>query len=140
MIKYVVLAIVQGLTEFLPVSSSGHLVIFNKILSSQANLFFYADVHLGTTLALVVFFAKDIVKALRDVDILKKIGLVTLITATLGFLGRDMFRSLFYNYKLVFVALFVNGLVLLFANRKINAAEKSKPSYLDSLIFFLILN
>ncbi|RKY34258.1 MAG: undecaprenyl-diphosphatase, partial [Candidatus Duberdicusella sinuisediminis] len=41
MIKYIILGVIQGLTEFLPVSSSAHLVIFNKFLSAEANLLFY---------------------------------------------------------------------------------------------------
>ncbi|NPV52877.1 MAG: undecaprenyl-diphosphate phosphatase [Firmicutes bacterium] len=65
-VKAVVLGIVQGLTEFLPVSSSGHLVIARSILHTQeALLTFDTIVHVGTLLAVVVVFWGDIVEVLR---------------------------------------------------------------------------
>lgn len=60
-LQVVVLSAIQGLTEFLPVSSSGHLSIFSKIFfGSDAGASFTAVVQLGTELAVLVFFAKDI--------------------------------------------------------------------------------
>jgi undecaprenyl-diphosphatase len=63
LIQAVILAIVQGLTEFLPVSSSGHLVIGESLLGSHAigeSIAFELTVHLGTFLAVLVLFWKDI--------------------------------------------------------------------------------
>ena len=133
-IKLLLLAIIQGLTEFLPVSSSGHLVIFNKILSAEADLFYYVVLHLGTVFSLLVFFYKDILKVMKNAAYIKKILLVTIITGILGILGKDFFKQLFSNYKLVLFALFVNGLMLIIANRKITSFKKDKPTILDSLI------
>ena len=135
--KSTILAIVQGLTEFLPVSSSGHLVIFNRVFSMKADLLFYTVLHLGTMFSLIVFFFKDIIKVLKNLDLLKKILIITLVTGAVGFVGEGFFESLFSYYKFVIVALFVNGLILIFANRRINAKEKSSPTYLDSLILGL---
>jgi len=57
LIKSIALGLIQGLTEFLPVSSSGHLVIFEKLLGVEAhNLVFEVLVHLGTLLAVVIYF------------------------------------------------------------------------------------
>ena len=59
--KYIFLGIVQGITEFLPVSSSGHLVIFQEILGVDGNVIFLDVVlHLGTLCSLVIFFRREI--------------------------------------------------------------------------------
>jgi undecaprenyl-diphosphatase len=57
----IVLGIIQGLTEFLPVSSSGHLVLFQQIFGlKEAELFFYVFVHLGTLVAVILVFRREI--------------------------------------------------------------------------------
>ena len=134
MIKYIILGVIQGLTEFLPISSSAHLVIFNKFLSAEANLLFYITLHLGTLFSLIIFFFKDIIKLLKDFNLLKKIFIVTLITGIIGILGKDFFERLFSNYRLVSLTLFINGLILIFASKKIDTAKKYRPTYLDSSI------
>lgn len=60
--------IVQGLTEFLPISSSGHLVLFHELLNFQlvSNMAFDVILHLGTLVALVAFFRRDILKYLDE--------------------------------------------------------------------------
>jgi undecaprenyl-diphosphatase len=59
--KSIVLGIVQGLTEFLPVSSSGHLVVWSGLLKADATLAFDVALHFGSLIALVIFFWGDIV-------------------------------------------------------------------------------
>jgi len=59
--KSIVLGIVQGLTEFLPVSSSGHLVVFSGLLNADATLAYDVALHFGSLIALCIFFWGDIV-------------------------------------------------------------------------------
>lgn len=59
--KSIVLGIIQGLTEFLPVSSSGHLVVFSRLLKADSTLAFDVALHFGSLIALVIFFWGDIV-------------------------------------------------------------------------------
>jgi undecaprenyl-diphosphatase len=64
----IVLGIVQGLTEFLPISSSGHLVIFPWLLDWETpGLAFDAALHLGTLLAVIAYFFKDIVRMVKAI-------------------------------------------------------------------------
>lgn len=65
-IQVIVLSVIQGLTEFLPVSSSGHLNIFSELLFGvDAGASFTAVVQLGTEAAVLVYFARDIIKIVR---------------------------------------------------------------------------
>ena len=65
-IQAVIIGIVQGLTEFLPVSSSAHLVFIQNILGVESSLAFDTFLHLGSLLAVLWFFRGDIIKMLRS--------------------------------------------------------------------------
>ena len=65
-VQVIVLAILQGLTEFLPVSSSGHLAIASRVFFTQdAGASFTAVTQLGTEVAVLIYFARDISRILR---------------------------------------------------------------------------
>lgn len=135
MFKDALFAVVHGLTEFLPVSSSGHLVVFNKLLGGGGSVFFYLSLHLGTTLAIIVFFFSDIIKYLHSAEKIKQILIVTLITGGLGFIGKDFFESLFSITKVVAVALLCNGIILILANQRIKTAHRKSLNSWDTVIF-----
>jgi undecaprenyl-diphosphatase len=66
-LQAILLGVVQGLTEFLPISSSGHLVIVQHLFGlREADLAFDVSVHLGTLIAVVAFFRKDIIAILAE--------------------------------------------------------------------------
>ncbi|HTY45439.1 MAG TPA: undecaprenyl-diphosphate phosphatase, partial [Patescibacteria group bacterium] len=118
MIKYILLGIVQGFTEFLPVSSSAHLVIFQKLLGVRGQeLAVSVILHVGTILALLVFFFKDIRAALCNRRLLWFILIVTVITGAIGVAGKDFFEQLFSSVKLVGAALLCTAAILLAAAR-----------------------
>jgi undecaprenyl-diphosphatase len=101
-LKIVLLALVQGFSEFFPVSSSGHLLIFQKILNfTTLPLVYDIFFHLGTLLAVVVYFFKDLKPlALRFYEkdnfrLLLLLLTASLPTALIGFLFKDFFESLF---------------------------------------------
>ncbi len=69
------LGLVQGLTEFLPVSSSGHLVLTASLLGLEPNLLFDVLVHLATLVATVVYYRQDVGRVLKSLVLVPKVGL-----------------------------------------------------------------
>ncbi|RWA23604.1 UDP pyrophosphate phosphatase [Mycolicibacterium brumae DSM 44177] len=131
-LQVIVLSVVQGLTEFLPISSSGHLAIVSRLFfGADAGASFTAVSQLGTEAAVLVYFAKDIIrivrawfagladKARRDVDY--RMGWFVIIgtipICVLGLLFKDQIRSGARNLWLVAAALIVFALVIALAER-----------------------
>ncbi|OGC11647.1 hypothetical protein A3K48_04020 [candidate division WOR-1 bacterium RIFOXYA12_FULL_52_29] len=113
--NYFFLGIIQGLTEFLPVSSSGHLVIFQSVLGVGENIAFDTVVHLATALALIIYFWSDLWNLLKKENrhLLGMLLLATAITGAIGFTGKDFFESLFSSARMVGFFLLVTGLFIL---------------------------
>jgi undecaprenyl-diphosphatase len=159
----VILGAIQGLTEFLPVSSSGHLVIFQHIFGfKEPKLIFDISVHLGTLIAVIFFFWKEIHAIIisisrftilylkkevpfghvyKDVDIKLAVLIVigTLPTAILGLLFHRIADQLFSSVILVGLMLILTGLLLILTVR-INNYSKSieRFSIKDALIIGLM--
>ncbi len=115
MLKFILLGAIQGLTEFLPLSSSGHLVIAGRLLGLAQNaLALSVILHLGTACALLVFFFRDLLELLGNLKLLLFLLVVTAITAVIGLLGKSFFESLFSSTTAVAVALVVTGVTLIF--------------------------
>lgn len=137
----VVLGIVQGLTEFLPISSSGHLVLFQNLFGmKEPMLAFDIALHGGTLLAILAFFYRDILDILKDFanSIQKTVSnkpasnasiqpphrglwvciLITLIpTGIAAVFFRHFFEAAFANLFAVAVAWFVMGILLILSER-----------------------
>ena len=134
MLEYIILGIVQGLTEFLPVSSSGHLVLFAKIFGISGHEVALSIVlHLGTLAAVAVFFFRDIYSALRNAFMLWYIVVVTLITGAIGITGKDFFESLFSSLPAVCIAWLCTG-VLLLITKKFMSQKRSSVTLKDSIV------
>lgn len=92
----IVLGVVQGLTEFLPVSSSGHLIFFEKIFGLEGNnLAFNIVVHLGTLFAVIVFYRKKLFEMIKR-PFSKEVGILALScmpTIVIYFLFKDFFDN-----------------------------------------------
>ena len=85
MFEVLLLSAIQGITEFLPISSSAHLILISKYLNfNNENLIFDVSVHLGSLLGVVFFFKKDVIVFIQN-KLLLKILLGTLPTIILGF-------------------------------------------------------
>lgn len=105
-----VLGVVQGVTEFLPISSSGHLVIFQQWFGLEGQILtFDVFLHLATLLAIIAFFGTSLLKLrLRDWLIIL-VG--TIPAAVIGILFKDGIEKLFANDQWVGVELIITGLI-----------------------------
>lgn len=147
-IQAILMGIVQGLSEFLPISSSAHLVFtsnFYKVMknipivqSSNEEVFFDIMVHLGTLIAVLIFFRKDIMNILKAMwhalknkdwsDKEAKLGLYicvgTIITIVLALPINEIAEKLVYKPAIVGGLLFITGFTLLYSEYKSKKLEK----------------
>lgn len=149
-IQAILMGIVQGLSEFLPISSSAHLVFtsnFYKVLkgieivqSSNEEVFFDIMVHLGTLIAVLIFFRKDVLQILKAMwhalqtkdssDKDAKLGLFimagTVITVALALPINEIAEKLVYTPSVVGILLFITGFTLLYSEYKSKKLEQKK--------------
>lgn len=134
MIKYILLGIIQGITEFFPVSSSGHLVIVQHILRiNQNELAISVLLHLGTAFALLVFFFKDLLKLLNNFRLLMFLLVATIITGIIGILGKDFFEGLFSSTVPIAIALIITGTILILT-KKFMKGFRNNINFKDAVI------
>lgn len=134
LLKAIFLGAVQGITEFLPVSSTGHLIIFEKVLgiSQQTyGLAFDASIHLGTLFAVFWFFQRewqDLLQGLikvttgQPLEVLTKRLIICLVIGTLpavvaGLVLENYLNQLFRSSVLVAISLIVFSLVFIYAEK-----------------------
>ena len=87
MIEVFILSIIQGITEFLPVSSSSHLIIASKYLSfDNQNLSIDVSLHIGSFIAVIIYFRKDIFNFIKNKDLFFKIVISSIPVMLIGFL------------------------------------------------------
>jgi undecaprenyl-diphosphatase len=121
-----ILGVVQALTEFLPVSSSGHLVLAQKLfgMNTQCDATFEVILHLGTLLSVCFYFRKQIFDLVLGFGLeasderqawqmkMRFLILGTLPAGIIGILFKDQIESLFGNPKIVAVCLIITGLIV----------------------------
>lgn len=164
-IQAIIMGIVQGLTEFLPVSSSAHLVIVPELLGVKSSLAFDTLLHVGTLVAVVGYFWRDILamlkaflSSLKDLfhgnfrkgvkqDPFKRLTWLVLVgtipAGLMGILLKDQFESLFNSVTAVGFFLIITGIIL-WASEWIDRKERQKKckkinevSFTNSLVIGL---
>ncbi len=137
-----ILGIVQGLTEFLPISSSGHLVLGQSILNiDQPGNEYEVLVHLGTLLSVIVVFFQDIKQLLLSLNSKKTQTFIlflligTLPAVAIGFGFKVHINKLFENVNAVGIALIFTG-VILYGSSLIHKHEKDHSLITSILIGF----
>ncbi|MFA5068797.1 MAG: undecaprenyl-diphosphate phosphatase [Candidatus Omnitrophota bacterium] len=110
--------IIQGLTEFLPVSSSGHLAILHRCSGyTQPNIMFDIILHMGSLFAVLVYFGRDIVDIMiRKRGYILSVLIACVPTAVIGFFFKDTFESVFANVRLIGIMLYITAVLLALAH------------------------
>lgn len=133
-LSIIILGIIQGIAEFLPISSSAHLIIFRDLfgvgtgLSENLNLTFDLALHFGTLLSIVVFFFKDFInmitkgftKGIKDDQgkILWYLVIATIPAAIAGLLFEDIIEeAIRSNFLIIALALGIMGIIIFMADR-----------------------
>ncbi len=143
MIRYALLGLVQGLTEFLPVSSSGHLVIGERLVGlDPPGVLLEVFLHLGTLGAVLWVFRRDLVELARaftrrgTIERRKEVGLIiagTIPIVVAGLLFRSVAGAVFSSLTLVGGGLLFTALVLAAAERLRVRAVRRELRFADSL-------
>ena len=130
----IILAIVEGITEFLPVSSTGHMIIassFMGISHLEFTKMFTVNIQFGAILSVVVLYWK---RFFQSTDFYFKLFVAFLPAAVLGFLLNDLIDSMLENVVVVAVSLLVGGIILIFIDRIANDENREREiSYFDAL-------
>lgn len=119
-IQTIIIAIVEGITEFLPVSSTGHMIITQSLLGVEPTEFtkaFVVNIQFGAILSVIVLYWK---RFFQTLDFYFKLFVAFIPAAVIGFLAGDFIDSLLENVVVVAVMLVLGGIVLLFADKWFN--------------------
>jgi undecaprenyl-diphosphatase len=137
--KFFFIGILQGITEFLPVSSSGHLFILKRLLHLNENLLaFFVFLHIPTLLAVVIFLWRKIIALLFEKKLILHIGIITLITGVCGLAIKHYFSNFFEAKYLVSFCLCINGVILLISGKTHNKRSLEDIRFRDSLVLGIL--
>ncbi len=145
LLEAIILGIIQGLTEFLPVSSSGHLEIGNVLLNIHTtdNLLFSVVVHAATALSTIVVFRKDIMSLLKDlfkfewnesVDFILKIIVSMVPIGIIGLLFEKEIESFFTGNLLLVGSMLLLTAVLLAFTHLVRHKEGTAVKYWQAIV------
>lgn len=130
-----IMGVIQGLTEFLPVSSSGHLVLYARLTGAESNVGFDVAVHLATLIAVIICFRKETIGIVRRPFSVKSrlLWLATLCTAASVLATKDLALEVFENPALLPVFFMITAVLLTVASLFPRKTEHDM-TYLDAAI------
>ncbi|MCR2042717.1 undecaprenyl-diphosphatase UppP [Anaerosalibacter massiliensis] len=155
-IQAIILGIFQGVTEFLPISSSGHLVVLQHFFGiKEGNLFFTEMLHFGTLISIFIVYFNDIIKIIIEffrmlgqgiknkkfkiTNIYQKMAILIIIgsipTAIIGLVFKDSFEKLYSSISAISIAFLITGFILWFVDKKARGNKDVKDmSLFDSIL------
>ena len=130
MIEIIILSLIQGITEFLPISSSSHLIILSEYLEfNNKNLEIDVSLHIGSFLAVIFFFRKDVLNFVQNKDLFLKILIGSLPVMIVGYLlVKFNFIDQIRNIKVIGWTTLIFG-ILLYLSDKSNIKKKINSNF-----------
>ena len=133
-IQSIVLSIIEGITEFLPISSTGHMILASSLMHIQESSFvktFEISIQIGASMAIVMLYYKQFLKGF---SIYLKLGIAFIPTGVLGFLAYNFIKTYLFNPVTVSISLIVGGVVLILIDRRVSSQE-SKTVELENITY-----
>ncbi len=144
MLDILVLSLIQGITEFLPISSSSHLFLASDFLNfSIKNLSQDVSLHIGSFLAVIIYFRKDILNFVKEKKLFFKIFIASLPTIFVGaFLILFDYAEKLRSTEIIAWTTFIFGILLFLSDKSHAKHSVKKLNYKDIFIigFFQILS
>jgi undecaprenyl-diphosphatase len=133
-IQTIILAIIEGITEFLPVSSTGHMILASSFMKIQNDSFvktFEIAIQLGAIMAIVILYYK---RFLKGIEIYIKLGIAFIPTAVVGFLAYKTIKMYLFNPWVVSISLILGGIILIVIDKHV-VARKTKYMDLENISY-----
>jgi undecaprenyl-diphosphatase len=143
LIEVIILALTQAVTEFVPVSSSGHLIAIQETGGFEGSLGLDVMLHFGTLLALVVYFWSDLVNIIKNLfsqgsnNLLIRLVISTIPAIVIGFIFEDVFTDDVRNIGVVTLMLFVVGLIMIVSDRVFSASKMHESEMTKTEALFI---
>jgi undecaprenyl-diphosphatase len=134
LLQSVIIAIIEGITEFLPISSTGHMILASSLMKINEAEFvktFEISIQLGAIMAIVFMYAK---RFLQGVTIFLKLGIAFIPTAIIGFLAYDVIKNYLFNPVIVATSLIIGGIILILIDKKV-VSRKSETNVLENISY-----
>lgn len=125
-LEAIIIAIVEGITEFLPVSSTGHMIIAQSLLGMESTEFvkaFTINIQFGAILSVIVLYWK---RFFQTVDFYVKLLIAFLPAAVIGFLASDYIDAMLESVFVVAVMLVIGGVFMLFVDKWFNKPDENQ--------------
>ena len=143
LISAIILAIIQGITEWLPISSSGHLILAEKILNYHSDLTFNVALHFGTLMSVFIYFGKEITDIFQDMLKFKfhtknaKLGILiaiaTIPAGVVGLIFKEIFESVSTDLTIVALGFAITGIILTITSLDLKV-KKDNLNFKNSII------
>ncbi len=133
-IQSIVLSIIEGLTEFLPISSTGHMILASSIMNIPEDAFvktFEISIQIGAIFAIVLMYAR---RFLQGISIYLKLATAFIPTGIIGFLAYPYIKTYLFNPTVVTISLILGGIILILIDKKV-VGQQSRTEALENISY-----